>query len=44
VKYQVIVYGSVLFESKDVLLADAYAHTCREQGKKMVTIKEVQDV
>lgn len=43
-KYQVKVCGTVVFESKDVLIADAYAHCCREQGKRMVMVKEVPDV
>lgn len=40
-KYQVLVYGSVWFETEDVLLADAYAHHTRMIGWKDVTVKEV---
>jgi hypothetical protein len=40
-KYQVLVHGSVWFETDDVLLADAYAFHTRQVGWKNVTVKEV---
>lgn len=42
-KYQIIVHGSVFFETDDILLAEAYAHHTRTMWKN-VSIKEVPNV
>jgi hypothetical protein len=38
-KYQVLIHGSLWFESDNVLIADAYAHKCRENGWSKVEVK-----
>jgi hypothetical protein len=41
-KYIVVVYGSVWMTTKDVLIAEAYAHYTRSSGWKHVEVKIVE--